>query len=312
MKHRIATVTFNPAIDETIAINNFKAGSVNRVSRVERYPGGKGINVATFISDYGYQCSCTGFLGKQNDSIFINHFLLKNITDSMVRIEGETRTGIKIIDEKQEKTTDINYPGITPTEEDITLLERKIETLTEDHDIFVVSGSLPVGTDPSLYGAVVSLLKKKGAAVVIDTSGPAFIEAVQSGPDIIKPNNHELEEYSGKKLNSFDDYIKAASDFFSNGIKTVIVSMGSKGALFVTENEVLHALPPKTRAISTVGAGDAMVAGTVCALVEKLPLADTAKLATAFSLNAVSHIRLGLHKPGELNKIVESVQIQKI
>jgi 1-phosphofructokinase len=305
----IATVTLNPAIDETIRIENFRAGSVNRVRSRERHAGGKGINVATFVSDYGITSTATGFLGIENDALFKKHFAEKKIGDNCIRLQGETRTGIKIIDTVSGYTTDINYPGLVPDSKEIDQLKETVSQLAVAHELFVVSGSIPAGTDPVIYKDLVALIKSHGRQVIVDTSGGAFRSAVSAGPDIIKPNIHELEEFSGKEFSTIRDLATYCREFLRKGISLVVVSMGSEGALFITESEMLFAVPPKSAVLSTVGAGDAMVAGIACGRVKRLSLSQTASLATAFSLVAITHIAMGIDSPGELAALSESVTV---
>ena len=125
---RIATITINPAIDQTVAIADFSAGRVNRVQDFRSDAGGKGVNVAAFLADYGLPVTATGFLGRENSRLFERFFRQKKITDRFVRIAGSTRTGIKIIDEVKQQTTDINFPGQPPTPADIQSLLKIIDT----------------------------------------------------------------------------------------------------------------------------------------------------------------------------------------
>ncbi|NOK59025.1 MAG: 1-phosphofructokinase [Chloroflexi bacterium AL-W] len=118
----VVTVTLNPAIDQTVVIPHFAVGQVNRVEHTMVQPGGKGVNVATFLADYGHQVGVTGFLGRANDGTFENLFHEKRIRDQFVRIAGQTRTGIKITDPAQHQTTDINFPGQLPTALDVEKL----------------------------------------------------------------------------------------------------------------------------------------------------------------------------------------------
>jgi 1-phosphofructokinase len=110
-KFDVVTVTLNPAIDRTVTIRNFTAGAVNRVEQERSNPGGKGVNVASALSDYGYQVAVTGFLGRENSAPFEELFARKKIADRFVRIAGRTRMGIKITDPTLHQTTDINFPG---------------------------------------------------------------------------------------------------------------------------------------------------------------------------------------------------------
>src|SRR4051794_15138192 len=118
----VVTVTLNPAIDRTVTIPNFAAGKVNRVEQMQQNPGGKGVNVASILADYGHAVAVTGFLGGENCASFEELFARKRIADQFVRIAGQTRVGIKISDSVQQQTTDINFPGQAPTPADLDTL----------------------------------------------------------------------------------------------------------------------------------------------------------------------------------------------
>ncbi len=90
MNPKIATITLNPAIDQTASIPNFKAGGVNRVEWEQADPGGKGVNVASFLTDFGFSVTVSGFLGKDNMELFQNFFTQKGIQDQFVPIPGPT------------------------------------------------------------------------------------------------------------------------------------------------------------------------------------------------------------------------------
>lgn len=306
---RAATVTFNPAIDETLRIEGFESGKVNRVQSFERHAGGKGVNVATFLADYGIGTSATGFLGERNDAVFTDHFARKGIGDRFVRIKGETRTGIKIIDTHSGETTDINYPGIVPGPAEIMRLGATVAELAEDHDLFVISGSVPAGCDPSIYREIVNLAKSRGRMTAVDTSGAALRHALEAKPDIVKPNIHELEEYTGSTFATMGELVACCRDFLAHGISLAVVSMGADGALFVNDTEALIAVAPVSRVASTVGAGDAMVAGIAAGTMAKLSLEKTAALATAFSLIAISNIELGIREPRDVETLAGTVSI---
>jgi hypothetical protein len=118
----IATITLNPAIDQSVAIPDFAAGSVNRVAWTQSDPGGKGVNVASFLADLGFRVAVTGLLGRDNAGVFEQLFAAKGISDAFVRIPGNTRVNVKIIDETSQRITDINFPGPAATAEDLDAL----------------------------------------------------------------------------------------------------------------------------------------------------------------------------------------------
>lgn len=308
---RVVTVTINPAIDQTISIANFTAGTVNRVLSSQMDAGGKGINVASFLADFGQPAIVTGCLGADNDEIFRRLFQRKGIEDRCVRIAGQTRIGVKISDEVLNQTTDINFPGETPSDADIGRLFEILAELAADHEWFVLSGSIPRGVSTGIYAEMVRMLR--GKKVVLDTSGDGFAQAVSAGPWLIKPNVDELREFTGQTLESHAAILDAARGLSARyDITAVVISMGKQGALFVEGDETLWAVPPEVKVKSTVGAGDAMVAGTVVAKIRGYSLADCARLATAFSTTAISHVGHDLPSVAEVEALRDRVIIREL
>ncbi|MCG8366241.1 MAG: 1-phosphofructokinase [Pseudanabaenales cyanobacterium] len=312
MSPGIVTVTLNPAIDQTVAIPEFKADTVNRVTWEQSDPGGKGVNVASFLADFGYPCTVTGFLGQDNPELFKKLFQQKHIEDRFVRIAGKTRVNVKIIDEVQQQVTDINFPGQSPFPQDVTQLQIVIEQLMPEHDWFVLSGSIPADVPVTLYRDLILALKQAGKTVVLDTSGDRLKTALVAKPDIIKPNQVEFEEILGYSLQSELEIIQAARQLIQQGLWIVVVSMGAKGALFIDRDQVIHAQPPTITVKSTVGAGDAMVAGAVVGLVEERSLADCARLGAAFSMGALSQFGPSLPPKAAINANATQVRLRKL
>jgi 1-phosphofructokinase len=225
-----------------------------------------------------------GFLGRDNAAVFSSFFARLGIEDRCLRLPGATRVGIKIFDPLAGQTTDINFPGLTPACADLEALRAQLAGLRDYGSWCVFGGSLPPGVAPELYAEFVRKLKAGGVRVVVDTSGEALRAALQSAPDIIKPNQHELEVLVGCSLPTEAAVIGAARELVAGGVRLVVVSRGADGACFVTADAVVVARPPAVRVGSTVGAGDAMVAGVVAAQLRGASLADTARHATACSL----------------------------
>ena len=310
-EQQVVTVTINPAIDQTVVIPNFAAGAVNRVQSVQLDPGGKGINVASFLSDFGQPATVTGFLGADNDEIFRRFFARKGIEDRCVRIAGQTRIGVKISDEVQRQTTDINFPGQAPSPADIEHLFAILRELATSCEWFVLSGSIPAGVSAGIYREMVTMLS--GKKVVLDTSGEGFRQAVAAGPWLVKPNVDELGEFAGERLPTPAAIVQVARALVQrHGISSVVVSMGQEGAIFVEGQETVWAVPPSVEVKSTVGAGDAMVAGIVAGKIRGLALAECARLATAFSTSAITHIGSGLPSVKAVESGMEQVTIREL
>lgn len=303
----IITVTLNPAIDRTITIPQFTAGEVNRVEHVRDNPGGKGVNVASSLADLGHRVVATGLLGRENSGPFEDLFAQKNIEDAFIRLPGSTRVGIKILDPVKRQTTDINFPGLAPTLDDVRALRERLETLAAPW--YVLAGSLPSGLDAKEYHRLVQAIHGRGGRVMLDTSGAPLQEALAACPDAIKPNADELGTMLGRSLDSHDEVVAAARELVQEGVSLVVVSMGAKGAVFVTADAVVTACPPHMEVRSTVGAGDAMVAGTVSGLLRGLPLPEVARLATACSMDVLSRPEPGLPSEVNFDTLLASVTI---
>jgi len=285
------TVTANPAIDQTISVPGFRAGEVNRVVHEELTPGGKGVNVAAFLNDFGVSVLVTGFLGTPNAGLFEAFFESHAIPHRFVAVDGTTRTGVKSVDDEAGATTWASVDSSAARCSSPTVKPGKLMSVVAPGRWVVLAGSLPPGAPATTYRRLTELAHQGGALVAVDTSEPALSEAIAAGPDLVKPNQAELEELTGRRLADREAVVGAAHELAARGLATVVVSLGAEGAVFVREGEAVKATPPKVRVASTVGAGDAMVAGTVAGTLRELPLAEVAALATAFSAVKISRGR---------------------
>jgi len=291
---KIATVTLNPAIDQTVRVDSFRPNTVNRALAISFDASGKGVNVASFLADYGHDTAVTGYLGQENAAIFEQFFASKGIDDCFVRIPGNTRINVKVVDEVNQQTTDINMPGQTPPQEAMNTLFETIEHLANSCDWFVLSGSLPPDVPTTIYAAIITQLKRQKKRIILDTSGEALREGIQAGPTIVKPNIEELQHLVRHSLTSEAEIQQAAHQLLSEDIELVVVSMGRQGAMLVERATTLIATPPPITVKKTFGAGDAIVAGLVTAQIQGLSLADCGRLATAFSMGAIAHLNYNL------------------
>jgi 1-phosphofructokinase len=286
----IVTFTLNPALDLTIHLERLIPGEVHRAVNSFTRAGGKGINVSTSIAGYGMGTIAGGFLGSGNAAIFERHFSKTNIYDGFIRVTGENRTNIKIVDAAG--TTDVNIKGIEVSEQDLEKFISTAETLFPDESgIAVLSGSLPSGCPPDFYRLLVRKLKNPHRHVFLDADGAALADALSADvlPDCIKPNIREISEWAERPLKNYDEIITAARTLLERGLKLVVVSMGGDGALFIDRKQVFHATGRPESIASAVGAGDAMMAGIVSTWAMKpegngMGLEQGAKLSTAFAL----------------------------
>lgn len=311
---RVCTVTLNPAIDLTAAVRHFTPGAVNRVLWDQEDPGGKGVNVASFLASWKIEVTATGLMGRENQEGFRALFAAKGIRDRFVPVVGRTRTNVKLVDEERgaEGVTDINFPGFSATAGDLSRLSAILEDLTADHEWFVLAGSLPGDVPPEAYRHLIALLKAKGRRTVLDTSGAALAAGLEAAPHVIKPNEQELSDLLGRPVRGPAAALAAAGELHRRGVETVIVSMGAAGALFSDGQSAVMAVPPPVEVRSTVGAGDAMVAGYVAATLRGLPLPERARLATAFSLGTLTTLGPRLPPAAHVEASAAAVRVDPV
>ncbi|MCM1115552.1 MAG: 1-phosphofructokinase [Clostridium sp.] len=304
----IYTVTFNPALDYVLEVDNLNAKDINRSKKEEIYFGGKGINVSAVLSRLGVENKALGFLagfsGKQLEEM-LNEENIKN--DFVYLNRGYTRINVKL---KSDREMDINAQGPDIKQEDIAALFEKLSVLQEG-DFLVLAGSIPGSLPDDIYEKILEQFNGKGINFVVDATGDLLVNVLNYRPFMIKPNHHELGDIFGVEINNTDDIKKYAKKLQDKGAKNILVSCGKNGAVLIDENGVFYTIGNVPGdIISSVGCGDSMVAGFLAGYIETKDYAYALKLgsacgnATAFSpkLAAKAEIDNMLAKQ-ELNKI---------
>ncbi|MDO4776442.1 MAG: 1-phosphofructokinase [Cardiobacteriaceae bacterium] len=307
----VITVTANPALDLTINAKGWQRGVVNRGESMTVTPGGKGVSVAINLMESGVDALVTGWMGEGNDIHFTREFRMLGMRDEFIRIPGDIRRNVKIID--QGETTDFNLPGEVVPEKCQQALINFLDRSVPNASMLVMGGSLPPSVDKDFYAKMVKRYRGKCDYIVVDTSDKALIETMNADvlPDIIKPNIHELQTLVGRAIESDEDILAAAREFLARGMKMVVVSMGERGAWFVKPDEALHATPPKVKVASTVGAGDAMVAGVVRGILNGRDLEHIARTATAFSAGNITVTGVQLPSQERIEELKAKVVIRR-
>lgn len=256
----IVTVTLNPSIDRTIAVDSLVRGGVNRAEIIALDAGGKGVNVSRALAVYGADTHAI-MIGAALGGIWCTDVLNEaNVPHTTVMAEGVTRSNITLV-EADGTVTKINEPGITLNESLIADVESALSALDLADAWVVFAGRLNPGASDDTYLRLARFAASRGARVAIDVSGKPLDVALEAGTvDLIKPNQHELGEIVGRTLNTIGDVIDAAREVISRGVATVVCSLGRDGALYITGSEVMHAEPAVAIQGTPVGAGDILLA----------------------------------------------------
>lgn len=262
----ILTVTMNSSIDISYPLETLHLDTVNRVDKVSKTAGGKGLNVTRVLAEIGDPVSATGLIGGSTGQFILDH-LDQEIGKEFFEIQGETRNCIAILHEGQQ--TEILEKGPSVSEEEGQAFLAHFEALLPDVAVVAISGSLPAGLPVDYYVKLVEHAKKAGKPVVLDCSGVSLEKALVAPikPTVIKPNNEELSQLLGYEVTKDLDQLKEVlqSNLFK-GIDWVIVSLGADGA-FAKHGDVFYKVDiPKIEVVNPVGSGDSTVAGIASAL----------------------------------------------
>ncbi|MCF6093939.1 1-phosphofructokinase [Microaerobacter geothermalis] len=312
MKSSVVTVTLNPALDKTITLARLQRGGLNRVKEIQLDPGGKGINVAKVLKQFQIDVLATGFIaGSQGD------FIMKKLKNEgmkfhFLRIDGETRTNLKIVEEETKVTTEVNESGFEVSKKDLDQFMDEMEEILNESNILVLGGSLPPGVPDTIYRDFIEMANHRNVKTILDADGAALKEGIKAKPYAIKPNLFELEQLFGYELDSDEKIISVSKELLKVGISLIVISMGSKGSVVMDKEEIYRVTPFPIIPGSTVGAGDSMVAALVYSLLKEKSLIELAKWITTAGTVTAS-------KPGtqvctftEVQRFLGQVQVSQI
>ncbi|EAR10660.1 1-phosphofructokinase [Reinekea blandensis] len=308
MSAPILTIALNPALDLTVRVDTLTPGEVNKAQSGTLHAAGKGLNVARVLRDLNHDVHVSGFIGEDNQGPFIETCQRDGLDNQFMVLPGATRINVKVSEQSQ-RVTDINLPGLHVPVEKFDELLSQVRRAAENCSAVVLAGSLPPGLDENAYGQLINTLRQARCPVLLDTSGEAFARAVRFGPTLVKPNREELEEWLGTSIQSEADLAAAADRLFALGVEQVVISDGANGCYWFRQRAVLKATPPRVEVVSTVGAGDSLVAGLAHALVTDCDPVEGLKLACAISAHAVEQVGVGVQNPDRLNELQQAVQV---
>ena len=276
----IYTVTLNPALDRAINVEKLLDDDTVRVISEQHYAAGKGIDVSRVIKELGGQSVALGLIGGY-DGLYLEGLLINaGVMTQLTKISRETRTNIILKETETGKQYVISAKGPDVTPIEIGQFYNHILSIT-DMNYLVLSGSLPPGVSPNIYGQLILAARNKGSFIFLDADNKALEESIGFLPTGIKPNIHELSRLTGRLLETEDEIIDACRTLHSRGLKYILASRGRKGLLFSGDGMIIKAVAPPVDAESTVGAGDSAVAGFILGHSTGKSLPECVRLACA-------------------------------
>lgn len=294
----IVTVTLNPSLDRAVDVDRLVRGEVIRAASARLDPGGKGVNVSRALLGNGLTAPAVLPCGGDEGAQLIRLLKAEGVDVRPVPIRGRTRSNITLA-EPDGTVTKVNEPGPALSPEEFEHVTREALAAAAGASWAVLCGSVPPGLAATAFAGLCHRLVGSGVRLAVDTSGPALLAAAEAGADLLKPNREELAEAVGRDLHTLGDVIIAAGELRERGAKTVLASLGADGAVLVGDDGVVTGHAPVDAPRSSVGAGDALLAGFLAAGAAG---GDALAEGVAFAAAAVSLPGSRMPRPADLRR----------
>jgi 1-phosphofructokinase len=277
----IVTVTPNPAVDQTVWVEHLEPGRINRFTRTQLDPAGKGINVSRMVHRLGWPTIAFGFLAGELGVLAERALDDEGVPHGLIRVPGQTRLNTTIVCTATGQATSLYGAGPVIPEEARARLEGMIRFWLQPGPLLVLAGTLPPGMPEDTYATYIRLGKANGVKVILDADGAALRHGIAAGPSMIKPNVQEAEHLLGRPLPDTAAVLAGARELAGQGVAIVVISMGGRGAVCASGERAFVVHAPAVERRSTVGSGDSFVAGLAVGLARGLELEDALRLAAA-------------------------------
>jgi 1-phosphofructokinase family hexose kinase len=311
----IITVTLNAALDKTLEVPNFRVGRRHRSVEQTTMPGGKGVNIARALKRLGQPVIATGLAGGATGNRIVDTLNDEAILNGFVRIREESRTNTAVLDPTTGVHTEINERGPTVSAHDLELFREKLLYLAQGASMCVFAGSLPRGIAPDSYSGLIRELKKLGVVTIVDTDGEPLRMAARAEPDIISPNELEAEELVGHEFNDGDDRARAVAEMTRLGPAEAIMTVSDGCYAYVLDDgahTLYRARIEEQEARSTIGSGDAFLAGYVAARYLARSPIECLRYGVACGAESVQHFGAGLIEPGAVDRLLGEVELERL
>jgi 1-phosphofructokinase/tagatose 6-phosphate kinase len=313
----IITVTLNAAIDKTLAVPNFRLGRRHRAVEQTSMAGGKGVNVARALKRLGQPVIATGVAGGPTGTRIIEQLTDEAILNDFVRIREESRTSTAVVDPTTGDQTEINERGPAVAEAELELFVDKLLYLAKGAAVCVFSGSLPRGIPDELYASLIAEINRLGVLTVLDSEGEALRLGTRAEPGIVTPNEPEAEELVGHEFSDDEDRAGAMHEIVELGASESLMTRPSGCLAYTRDGQELQLFsaridPGVVESRSTVGSGDAFLAGMVAARYGGRSAEDCLRFAVACGAESVQHFGAGVLDPREVQRLLDDVKVERL
>jgi 1-phosphofructokinase len=305
----ILTITLNAAVDRTLVVPSLALGHRHRASESVTLAGGKGINVARGLRTLGVPVLATGFVGGRNGDAIRDGLSEAAIPFDLVEIEGDSRTSTAIIDPMAGTQTEINEYGPEVNPAEVREFSRRLEHLMEYATAVVFAGSLPPNLEESFFVGLVQRSRERGLYTVVDSTPSVLRAVLKASPSLVSPNQHEAESVVGFDFIEEGDFPRGLSRLVEFGALGACITSREGHSYLTTDAGIVSARAPKVEALSTIGSGDAYLAGLLAGLVHRnLAPVDAVRLAAGCAAANAEALGAGLFEARRAEELAESVQ----
>ncbi len=310
----IISVTLNAAIDRTVAVPNFRLGHRHRSVESRTAPGGKGVNVARALAALERPVVVTGLAGGANGDRVIRSLESEGLLTDFIRIAEETRINLAVVDPTSGDQTEINERGPEVRPEELEAFVERLEYLARGARLCVLAGSLPPGVEVDFYGRLVRILDEMGVQVLLDAEGEAMLAGMRAEPAMVTPNRLEAEELVGREFESRDELYDVLGELVDLGPRQAAITL-PEGCVAVLEDggrQTVEATIEPLEPVSTVGSGDAFVAGFVAGIYDGLSPTESLAYAVACGAESTQHLGAGRVDRDRVEGLVDQVHVKPV
>jgi 1-phosphofructokinase/tagatose 6-phosphate kinase len=311
----ILTVTLNAAIDRTVAVPNFRLGHRHRAVESRTVAGGKGINVARALKLLGRPVIATGFAGGPTGNRLLEQLRKEAVLTDFTRIAAETRINLAVIDPTSGEQTEINERGPAVSPEEVEAFVRRVGYLADGAKLCVLAGTLPPGAGDDLYARLVKDLGERGLPVVLDAEGSAMLAGLRAGASIVTPNEREAEELVGQEFADRDDLIQGLAELVRLGAGEAAITRPDGCVAVIgagSEQRFLEVRTEPLDPVSTVGSGDAFLAGYAAARYDGREADECLAYGVACGAESTQHFGAGAVDLNQVERLLGEVHVQDL
>jgi 6-phosphofructokinase 2 len=307
----IVTLTINPAIDRIVSIDRLAFEDRAYINSSRESAGGRGINVSSVIHSFGGETLAVLISGGDSGKRLEGLLGRCGYRIAVVPVQNEIRTNLTITD-KHGLTVNLNEPGPKLGKAEVARVERVVRDTLDHASWLMICGSIPPGVPPAFYGKLVSMARQKKVKTLLHADGDALREGIAARPTVVSPNQQEAGRLLGQTLLTRTHYLEAAERIRQMGADSVVLTLGSRGAVGAFADGLMEALPPRIDAVCPIGAGDALMAAYAWARERRTSAADALRWGVAAGTASARLPGMSFASLAQAREIYRQVEVRRV